>query len=81
MIMARYLGVSNEILQHGKMYQIKTHCINWQGKAYLEVSFGERFRYCVRYGSLEGFLKYWKVEVIYHEQSRAQKSRARSTKE
>lgn len=67
MIKARYLGVSNELLQHGKVYEIKTHTILWNGKPMLRVSFGERFRYCNHYNSLERFLKHWRVEAVYHE--------------
>lgn len=36
------------------------------GKPRLRVAFGERFRYWVHYGSLEEFLKRWKVEAVYH---------------
>lgn len=36
------------------------------GLIYLRVAFGERFRYWVHYGSLEEFLKRWKVEAVYH---------------
>ena len=38
----------------------------WNGKPRLRVAFGERFRYWVHYGSLEEFLKRWKVEAVYH---------------
>lgn len=67
MIKARYIGVDNELLQSGKVYKIKTLTTMWNGKPRLRVCFGERFRYRVHYGSLESFLKYWKVEAVYHE--------------
>lgn len=67
MIKARYIGVSNEILQYGKVYKIKTSSVMWHGKPRLRVAFGERFRYWVHYSNLESFLKCWKVEAVYHE--------------
>ena len=66
MIKAKYIGVDNPLLQSGKAYEIKTKCISAKGVPKLEVSFGERFRYCVRYKDLETFLKYWKVVGVYH---------------
>lgn len=66
MIKAKYLGVSNDLLQHGKVYEIKTYCTIWSGKPRLRVNFGERFRYCVHYEGLEKFLKYWRIEGVYH---------------
>lgn len=66
MIKARYIGVDNELLQSGKVYKIKTISVMWNGKPRLRVAFGERFRYWVYYGSLEEFLKRWKVEAVYH---------------
>lgn len=66
MIKAKFLGVSNDLLQYGKEYEIKTQCVIWNGKPRLRVAFGERFRYWVHYGSLEGFLKCWKVRAVYH---------------
>ena len=66
MIKARYIGVDNELLQSGKVYKIKTISVMWNGKPRLRVAFGERFRYWVHYGSLEEFLKRWKVEAVYH---------------
>ncbi len=73
MIKARYLGVDNQLLQHGKLYPLKTHCVLWEGKPSLRVRFGESFCYWVHYTSLESFLKSWKVEVVYHGKSRAKK--------
>ena len=70
MIKARYTGVDNDLLQSGKVYEIKTSSIMWNGKPMLRVSFGERFRYCNHYNSLERFLKHWRVEAVYREQSR-----------
>lgn len=67
MIKARYTGVSNELIQSGKVYKIKTRSVMWNGKPLLRVAFGESFRYWVHYGSLESFLKYWRVEAVYHE--------------
>lgn len=71
MIKARYIGVDNELLQSGKVYKIKTISVMWMwnGKPRLRVAFGECFRYWVHYGSLEEFLKRWKVEAVYHGQS------------
>lgn len=60
------IGVDNELLQSGKVYKIKTISVMWNGKPRLRVAFGERFRYWVHYGSLEEFLKRWKVEAVYH---------------
>ena len=67
MIKARYTGVDNELLQSGKVYKIKTSSVIWNGKPRLRVAFGDRFRYWIHYSSLENFLKYWKVEVVYRE--------------
>lgn len=67
MIKAEYLGVSNDLLQSGESYEIRTRCILWKGRPMIEVMFGERFRYCVHYGSIETFLKYWKVRAVYNE--------------
>lgn len=66
MIKAKYIGVDNDLLQHGKVYEIKTHCIKWEGKSKLEVCFGERFRYRVLFDSLEKFLKFWRIVGVYH---------------
>lgn len=70
MIKAKYLGVDNQLLNHGKVYPIKTYCVFWEGKPRLRVSFGDSFRYWVHYKSLEDFLKYWKVEAVYHGKGR-----------
>lgn len=67
MIKARYTGVDNELLQSGKVYEIKTSSVIWNGKPRLRVAFGERFRYWVHYASLESFLKFWEVEAVYSE--------------
>ena len=65
MIKARYNGVDNDLLQSGKSYEIKTEEIIWHGKPRLRVSFGERFRHCVHYASLEQFLKSWRIVGVY----------------
>ena len=39
MIKARYIGADNELLQHGKLYEIKTLTTVWNGKPRLRVSF------------------------------------------
>lgn len=67
MIKARYTGISNELLQSGKVYKIKTNSVMWNGKPRLRVAFGERFRYWLHYDRLESFLKYWRIEAVYHE--------------
>lgn len=67
MIKAEYKGVSNECLQSGKVYEIKTSSVMWNGKPRLRVAFGKRFRYWIHYYSLEEFCKYWRVRAVYRE--------------
>jgi len=81
LIKAKYIGVDTGVLQSGKVYEIKTKCVSMgAGAPRLEVSFGERFRYCVWYRDLEIFLKFWKVVGVYG-QSRTKKSKKGRGKE
>lgn len=67
MIKAEYKGVSTNLLQSGSVYEIRTSSVIWKGIPRLRVSFGERFRYCMHYRSLEEFCKYWRVRAVYRE--------------